>query len=69
MEFRFVRNDDKLFLQFFKASDREWGPVTDCVKRKVTEAQNNELLLPIEYSELKKVLFDMHPDKSPGPDG
>lgn len=36
---------------------------------KITEEQNEELLMPIEDEEVKRALFHMHPDKSPGPNG
>lgn len=41
----------------------------DCIERKVTAVQNEMLLCPITVEEVRKALFHMHPDKSPGPDG
>ena len=38
----------------------------ECVQGKITTAQNESLMTPIEDSEVKKVLFDMHPDKASG---
>lgn len=32
-------------------------------------AQNEELMRPIVEEEVKEALFQIHPDKSPGPDG
>ncbi|XP_060969491.1 uncharacterized protein LOC133036775 [Cannabis sativa] len=38
------------------------------VECSVTNAQNEELLKPIAEEEIKTALFQMHPDKAPGPD-
>lgn len=35
----------------------------------VTANMNNLLSAPFTVQEIKRALFDMHPDKSPGPDG
>ncbi|XP_024156261.1 uncharacterized protein LOC112164272 [Rosa chinensis] len=45
------------------------GLILDSLLPKVTEAMNNDLLAPYTDSEIKKALFQMHPSKSPGPDG
>lgn len=57
------------FKKLFKASDISWDEVVRCITSKVSEEQNTNLKLPIENHEVKKALFHMHPDKSPGPDG
>lgn len=43
--------------------------MTDCMPRKITQDQNDMLLALIEEKEVKKTLFHIHPDKSPGPNG
>ncbi|KAK9217220.1 hypothetical protein WN943_005845 [Citrus x changshan-huyou] len=43
--------------------------VLDCVEKKITDDQNSVLLVPFTENDVKVALFDMHPDKSPGPDG
>ena len=35
----------------------------------MTDTQNSSLIRPFEAQEVKEVIFAMHPDKSPGPDG
>ena len=43
--------------------------VTRAVPRKVTDEMNSTLTTAYSQEEVKKALFMMHPDKSPGPDG
>ncbi|XP_074360757.1 uncharacterized protein LOC141701008 [Apium graveolens] len=50
-------------------SETEWESVIECVDWGITEEQNLELLMPVEDEEVKRALFSMHPEKSPGPDG
>ncbi|XP_062088511.1 uncharacterized protein LOC133795077 [Humulus lupulus] len=57
------------FRNIFSASQTNWERVIDCVPESITEEMNMELLAPVEDSEVKEALFQMHPDKSPGPDG
>ncbi|XP_062094300.1 uncharacterized protein LOC133800357 [Humulus lupulus] len=57
------------FRSIFAASTTSWERVTECVPESITEEINMELLLPVDDSEVKAALFQMHPDKSPGPDG
>lgn len=57
------------FSNLFQASNTEWTEVIQCIDSKITAAQNDMLLRPIEEIEVKQALFHMHPDKSPGPDG
>ncbi|XP_060960664.1 uncharacterized protein LOC133031228 [Cannabis sativa] len=53
----------------FAASDISWERVTNCVQGRVTTEMNHDLVTPIDSEEVKRALFQMHPDKSPGPDG
>ncbi|XP_062099715.1 uncharacterized protein LOC133805549 [Humulus lupulus] len=57
------------FRNIFSASTTDWDRVTECVPESITEEINLELLAPVEEGEAKEALFQMHPDKSPGPDG
>lgn len=43
--------------------------VLDPVERLVTPDMNQQLLQPYTPEEIKRALFQMHPSKSPGPDG
>lgn len=36
---------------------------------RLTDEDNEALLLSITIEEVKQAVFSMHPDKSPGPDG
>lgn len=57
------------FLHLFTTTDTEWDRVISCVSNKVTMEQNIKLLAEVDEIEVKAALFNMHPDKSPGPDG
>ncbi|XP_073041940.1 uncharacterized protein [Primulina eburnea] len=60
------------FSNFFNSngpSPEEMAPFLDCVQSKVTHQMNQMLCAPFTDHEVKKALFDMHPDKSPRPDG
>ncbi|XP_024155779.1 uncharacterized protein LOC112163738 [Rosa chinensis] len=43
--------------------------ILDSMKPKVTEEMNRDLVASYTDSEIRKALFQMHPSKSPGPDG
>lgn len=57
------------FTELFKASNTDWSELVAGVETKVSNAQNVQMLAPIEEVEVKNALFSMHPDKSPDPDG
>ena len=45
------------------------GSVLDAVDRRVAPNMNNALLQRCTPDEVRRALFQMHPSKSPGPDG
>lgn len=57
------------FTDLFEASDGVYDPVISTVLPRVTNSENALLTEPFTIEEFKKALFQMHPDKSPGPDG
>lgn len=57
------------FKDMFTTTNIEDEEVLEGIPSTVSNAQNQELLKPISEEEVKKALFQMHPDKSPGPDG
>ncbi|KAM6544338.1 hypothetical protein CsatB_008785 [Cannabis sativa] len=48
--------------------DQLMRDVTSIVQTRVSSQKNTELLLPVSDEEVCKALFQMHPDKSQGPD-
>ncbi|XP_062089022.1 uncharacterized protein LOC133795584 [Humulus lupulus] len=57
------------FQTLFKSTVPCWDPVVSCITRAITPDQNLALLSPIGEEEVNAAIFQMHPDKSPGPDG
>ncbi|XP_062102834.1 uncharacterized protein LOC133812999 [Humulus lupulus] len=57
------------FKHLFSASSTDWHSVTECISASISEDVNMDLVRPIESEEVRQALFQMHPDKSPGPDG
>lgn len=57
------------FNSLFTATEVSWQSVVNCIENKVTSSQNEMLLKPVEDQEVKRAIFHMHSDKSPGPDG
>jgi hypothetical protein len=55
--------------QLFKANTSSHEPILSLVESKVTQEENDKLVAPITKEEIRDALFDMHPDKAPGPDG
>uniref|UniRef100_A0A803NTG1 Reverse transcriptase n=1 Tax=Cannabis sativa TaxID=3483 RepID=A0A803NTG1_CANSA len=57
------------YRELFTASTSNWERVIACVDNVVSEDQNVGLTAPVDAAEVRKAVFQMHPDKSPGPDG
>ncbi|KAH9767472.1 reverse transcriptase domain-containing protein [Citrus sinensis] len=57
------------FTTLFTAGICSYGDVLNCVESKITDAQNQSLLEPFAAEDVQSAVFDMQPDKSPGPDG
>jgi hypothetical protein len=57
------------FNHLFKASSTKHDPILSMIEPKISQEENDKLVLPITKEELKDALFQMHPDKAPGPDG
>lgn len=57
------------FSHLFAMDGGHNSEVLDCVEKKITDYQNSMLLDPFTEADVKEALFDMRPDKSPGPDG
>jgi hypothetical protein len=57
------------FDQLFKANASTHDPVLSLIGPRVTQEDNDRLVAPFTREELKEALFQMHPDKAPGPDG
>lgn len=57
------------FNNLFKALDTNWNPVVNCISTAINEYHSLQILKPVDTVEVKRALFHMHPDKSPGLDG
>ena len=57
------------FSKLFTATEVEWQEVVSYIPSTITSIQNDTLLQPITVEEVKWALFQMNPDKAPGPDG
>ncbi|GAU43015.1 hypothetical protein TSUD_28340 [Trifolium subterraneum] len=57
------------FDNLFKPRDGDHDPVLNLIQPRVTDDDNFFLTAPITKVEIQQALFQMHPDKSPGPDG
>ena len=64
---------DRLNIDYFsdvcQASHVDCLPVSSLIQSQVSVSQNADLLQPISEEEVRCAVFQMHPDKSPGPDG
>ncbi|KAK2438202.1 hypothetical protein QL285_023013 [Trifolium repens] len=57
------------FNNLFKANSSIHDPVLSLIAPRITQEDNDRLVLPITKEELREALFQMHPDKAPGLDG
>ncbi|CAJ2652454.1 unnamed protein product [Trifolium pratense] len=57
------------FNQLFKSNSTVHDPILSLIAPKITQEDNERLVMPITREELKEALFQMHPDKAPDPDG
>ncbi|PNY14675.1 ribonuclease H [Trifolium pratense] len=57
------------FNHLFKSNSTSHDPVLSLIAPKITQEDNESLVRPISKEELKDALFQMNPDKAPGPDG
>ncbi|KAK6160424.1 hypothetical protein DH2020_003805 [Rehmannia glutinosa] len=57
------------FSELFTSQGTAVEGIISCVHKKITSEQNEVLMEPFKEEEIKRALFSMHPDKSPGPDG
>ncbi|GAU31579.1 hypothetical protein TSUD_54020 [Trifolium subterraneum] len=61
--------DKSYFDTLFKPKDGDHDHVLNLIQPQVTDDDNFVLTAPIKKVEIQQALFQMHPDKSPGPDG
>ncbi|XP_058758128.1 uncharacterized protein LOC131631355 [Vicia villosa] len=57
------------FTKLFEESVSSYEPVLKFIQPTISNDDNNMLLAPIRREELFEAVNNMHPDKSPGPDG
>ena len=57
------------FQDLFTSSSCDADPILRNVDRRVANSENRFLLADFDAQEIKDVIFSMHRDKSPGPDG
>nr|GMC69204.1 uncharacterized protein LOC109160652 [Ipomoea batatas] len=57
------------FTTLFTASNCEMEDVLKCITGCLKPKENNRLLGVVSAEEVRRAVFEMHPDKSPGPDG
>lgn len=57
------------YKKLFTASNVHWDQVVECITQEITTNQNEGLLIPVDAKEVRQAVFQMHSDKSPGPDG
>jgi hypothetical protein len=59
----------KYFEELFKSNNGVYDPVLSLIQRKISHSDNDMLTSPVMKEEVRVTLFQMHPDKAPGPDG
>ncbi|KAL8091605.1 hypothetical protein AgCh_034018 [Apium graveolens] len=57
------------YQELYSSSQVDSDEVINCVKPKISEEQNVQLMKEITEEEVREAIFHMHPDKAPGPDG
>jgi carbamoylphosphate synthase small subunit len=57
------------FNELFKPNGGSHEPILSLISPRVSDEENSLLVAPITKEEVRAALFQMHPDKSPGPDG
>jgi hypothetical protein len=57
------------FDHLFKANASLHDPVLSLITPKITQEDSEFLVAEITKEEVKNTLFQMHPNKAPGPDG
>jgi hypothetical protein len=57
------------FHELFQPKGGTQEPVLALISPRVSDEDNSLLVAPITKEEIRTALFQMHPDKSPGPDG
>lgn len=57
------------FKHLFTATRTNWQEVVECIDTRISAEQNADLLKEVSEEEVKTALFQMDPDKAPGPDG
>ncbi|KAL8124336.1 hypothetical protein AgCh_012113 [Apium graveolens] len=57
------------YQELYSSSQVDNDEVINCVKPKISEKQNVQLMKEITEEEVREAIFHMHPDKAPGPDG
>jgi hypothetical protein len=59
----------RYFQELFKPKREIQEPVLSLISLRVSEEDNTRLVAPLTKEEIRIALLQMHPDKSPGPDG
>ncbi|XP_060969989.1 uncharacterized protein LOC115713780 [Cannabis sativa] len=57
------------FNNLFQSAGGTFQEIIDCVNTSIPEIAHEEFRQPVTEEEVKRAVFQMHPDKSPGPDG
>lgn len=57
------------FSNLFTTTNCEMDEVLECITSLLNPEANNRLLRPVSEEEVHRVVFQMHPNKSPGLDG